>query len=43
MYLPFRSIGFSLVGKLLEFTFFPIASIFPSSDIIKPPFSFNEL
>ena len=34
IYLPFKSIGFSLVGKLFVFTFFPIASILPSSPII---------
>ena len=43
IYLPFKSVGFSLVGKLFVFTFFPIASIFPSSPIINPPFSFMEL
>ena len=43
IYLPFKSVGFSLVGKLFVFTFFPIASIFPSSPIINPPFSFIEL
>ena len=42
MYLPFKSIGFSLEGKLFVFTFFPIASILPSSFIIKPPFSLIE-
>ena len=43
IYFPFKSIGFSLVGRLLVFTFFPIASILPSSLIIKPPTSFIEL
>ena len=43
IYLPFKSIGFSLVGKLFVFTFLPIASIFPFSPTIKPPFSFIEL
>ena len=43
IYLPFKSVVFSLVGKLFVFTFFPIASIFPSSPIINPPFSFMEL
>ena len=43
IYLPFKSVGFSLVGKLFVFTFFPIASILPSSPIINPPFSFIEL
>ena len=38
-----KSIGFSLLGKLLILTFFPTASIFPSSLIIKPPFSLIEL
>ena len=41
--LPFKSIGLSLLGKLFIFTFFPMASIFPSSLIIRPPFSFIEL
>ena len=43
IYFPFKSIGFSLEGKLLVLTFFPIASIFPSSLIIKPPTSFIAL
>ena len=42
-YFPFKSIGFSLAGKLFKFTFLPIASIFPSSPTIKPPFSLIEL
>ena len=43
MYLPFKSIGFSLVGRLLVFTFFPMASMLPSSLIISPPISLIEL
>ena len=43
IYFPFKSIGFSLDGKLFVLTFLPIASIFPSSPTISPPFSFIEL
>ena len=42
IYFPFKSIGFSLDGKLFVFTFFPIASILPSSPTISPPFSLIE-
>ena len=42
IYFPFKSIGFSLEGKLFVFTFFPIASILPSSPTISPPFSLIE-
>ena len=37
-----KSIYFSLDGILFLFTFFPTASIFPFSLIIKPPTSSNE-
>ena len=43
IYLPLKSIGFSLLGRLFVLTFFPIASILPSSPIIKPPVSLSEL
>ena len=43
MCFSFKSIGFSLEGRLFVLTFFPIASILPSSPIINPPISFNEL
>ena len=37
--LPFKSINFSLDGILFLFTFFPTASILPSSFTINPPTS----
>ena len=40
---PFKSTGFSRVGRLFVFTFFPTASILPSSPTIKPPTSLIEL
>ena len=40
--LPDKSINFSLEGILFLFTFFPTASILPSSLIISPPNSSKE-
>ena len=43
IYFPFKSISFSLLGKLLVLTFFPMASTLPSSLMISPPISLTEL
>ena len=43
IYFSLRSMNFSREGILFLFTFFPIASIFPFSFIIKPPNSSTEL
>ena len=43
MYFSFKSMNFSLEGRLFLFTFLPTASIFPSSFTINPPISSIEL